>query len=156
MSIKLVNFKEVDYYIQLETRNWRNSEQVSRYFQLQNISEQTHKNWLEKLKHDPPDTIAFLIQYDNKFIGVTYFHSIDRIKRECNWGMYIYDTKIRGIGLGGKTLEMCLDYAKGQMGMDTIYLEVLNDNLRAISLYEKFGFEIICEKDNVKRYKKII
>jgi UDP-4-amino-4,6-dideoxy-N-acetyl-beta-L-altrosamine N-acetyltransferase len=146
--------KDVDYSIQLETRNWRNSGNVSKYFQLKYIDEQTHRNWLEQLKEENPKIIAFLIKYNEKYIGITYFHSIDYKNKVCDWGIYIYNENNRGLGLGQKALEVSLDYAKNNLKMKKVYLEVLEDNVRAKSLYKKLGFKFFQQKTNVLRFEK--
>ena len=46
-DIELINFLEVPYEIQLETRNWRNSNSVLKWFKIPFIDEETRKNWLE-------------------------------------------------------------------------------------------------------------
>lgn len=154
--IELVNFLDTSFEQQMKTRTWRNSEQVSKYFQIQYISEDTHKHWLEKLTEVPHKTIAFFIKKDNDFLGVTYFHSIDYSKAECDWGIYIYNSKYRGQGLGLQTLNKCLDFAKETLNMDTVFLDVLEDNVAAKKLYEKCNFKFSSIKNNVLRYERVL
>ena len=45
-------------------------------------------------------------------------------------------------GLGSRLLEMAIEYAKSH-GIEIINLEVRSDNVRAIHVYEKFGFRKI-------------
>lgn len=153
MSIKLVNFLDVPYDVQLEARNWRNQENVTRFFQIPHIDEQTHKNWLERLKDDNPKTIAFMIKCDEIYVGVAYFHSINYDEKIADWGMYISDKTLRGKGIGTETLTKCLEYAKKEINLQTVFLEVLENNTNAIKLYEKLGFKKTSQKDNVIRYK---
>lgn len=147
MNIVLVNFKKVPLELQLETRNWRNSDNVRRYFQIQNISLDEHKAWLKTLHNDEPKTIAFLIEYNNQPVGVTYFHSINNVENETDWGIYIYDSSVRGKGIGREVLNKCIDYATNNMKMKKMNLEVKSDNMHAIKLYEAVGFKLIKNKD---------
>ena len=48
----------------------------------------------------------------------------------------------RGLGLGRKMIDMCIDYAAGY-GYHTIYLETMPELKKAVSVYEKFGFEYL-------------
>lgn len=143
MNVTLINFKELPWTLQLQTRNWRNSENVRKYFQIQHISLNEHKSWLKTLNSNEAKAIAFLIKYNSKPVGVTYFHSINNIKKETDWGIYIYDTSTRGKGVGKKVLNKCIDYAVHNMKMKKIKLEVKNDNFHAIKLYESMEFKFI-------------
>ncbi len=155
MNVELISFLDIPYEVQMETRHWRNSEQVAKYFKIPYITEDVHKNWLHSLKQKMPKAVAFLIKVNGKNVGVTYFHSIDYKKKEADWGIYIYDSNLRGLGIGKKVLDSCLEYARKKISMSVIYLDVLKDNYRAISLYEAMGFVRIDLSDNVfLRYKK--
>ena len=152
-EVKLVNFLDVSYELQLQTRYWRNSSDVAKYFKIKNIEEDVHAKWLESLHREKPTTVAFMIEIDGEYIGVTYFHSINYDLGYADWGMYIYDTKHRGKGVGTKVLQNCIKYAKNVMHFNTLYLDVLNTNNPAIALYEKCGFRFVeKEKDNFLRY----
>lgn len=154
--LKLVNFLTQPLESQIATLEWRNSEQVSRWFQIKNIELDTHKKWLESLKNNNPRCIAFFIEYMGKFVGVTYFHSIDYSKKETDWGIYIYDIDLRGKGIGTEVLDQALDYARNEMKMNQVFLEVLSENHRAQKVYENAGF-VFCEQkdDGMQRYKHI-
>jgi UDP-4-amino-4,6-dideoxy-N-acetyl-beta-L-altrosamine N-acetyltransferase len=147
MQIKLVNLKDADYKLQLEVRNWRNSEHVAKYFQIPNIDEETHKNWLKSLNEEKPKNIAFLIEVDGKFVGLAYFLKIDYEIKQADWGMYIYNQDLRGRGIGATVIQKCIDFAR-RYDLIKIKLEVLNTNLGAIKLYEKSGFVFTKEKDD--------
>lgn len=154
-EIELINFLEVPYELQLETRNWRNCEKVAKWFKIPYINEATHIKWLESLKNDSPRNIAFIIKYKNEFIGVTYFHSIDYKKEEGDWGIYIYDENNRGHGFGYHALSESIKFAFETLKLKTLYLDVLNTNERAKKLYTKKGFKLISDKDTFLRYKLI-
>ncbi|HZH67538.1 MAG TPA: GNAT family N-acetyltransferase [Flavisolibacter sp.] len=49
---------------------------------------------------------------------------------------------VRGIGLGKKLIQQCIDFAK-QAGYQNIYLETMPELKQALKTYEKFGFEYI-------------
>lgn len=50
--------------------------------------------------------------------------------------------KARGIGLGKTLIENCIAYAK-EIGYKNLYLESMPELKRAISVYEKFGFQYL-------------
>ena len=137
---EFINFTEVDSDLQMETLTWRNSPQVTPFFQLQNISADTHKRWLASLQQQDPSNIAFLIRYDSANVGVTYFTKVDRSAKVCDWGIYLHRTEFRGLGLAQKSLAFCIDFASKQLGMTAMKLEVLKSNATAMHVYEKLGF----------------
>ena len=47
-----------------------------------------------------------------------------------------------GQGIGSSLMKELLDFSR-QSGLRTVSLEVRADNVRAISLYRKFGFDLI-------------
>lgn len=55
-------------------------------------------------------------------------------------GMAVHDD-FQGRGVGSALLVACLDLADRWLDLRRIELEVYTDNLAAIHLYEKFGFE---------------
>ena len=155
-EIKLINFLDIPFETQLKTRDWRNSEEVKKWFKIPYIEENTHKNWLVSLKEDFAKNIAFIISCNEKYVGVTYFHSIDYKRKEAEWGIYIHDSSTRGFGIGKIALKQCLEYAKNN-GFQKLYLSVLNSNKRAKALYESFGFKFLYseESDFEKYYKNL-
>lgn len=136
----------------METLEWRNSEDVAKWFQIKNIDENTHKNWLKSLENENPANIAFVIATDDSYVGVTYFHSIDYKQKQCDIGIYL--TKLRGQGIGKDVFKQMLEYAKNVLKADTVYLHVKSDNLRAIRLYKHFDFEPVEKCGDFIKYKK--
>ena len=153
-SAEFINLKNVPFVLKLKVREWRNSPQVSKFFQLSSIDLETHKNWLKSLDAPNPSTIAFLIQINKKYIGMAYFSSINYSEKTTNWGMYIYELNMRGIGIGKEVIRWSIKYAKNELSMALIRLEVLNNNKIAKSLYQNHGFSFIKEKKpNVLLYE---
>lgn len=54
--------------------------------------------------------------------------------------------ELKGKGLGTKTVEYCIQYAKDQ-GFKSIRLDVVPDNIPAKRLYEKCGFQYVGDVD---------
>lgn len=58
-----------------------------------------------------------------------------------------------GQGIGSKMFEQLIELARKYEGVSQIELEVVVDNERAISLYEKFGFKKVCVHPKSLRLK---
>ncbi len=150
MQVEFVNLKGVNRELQLKTREWRNASHVAKYFQIPYISLQTHIKWLNGLQEESPTTIAFLIKYEGRIAGLVYFSKINHIEHTTDWGMYIYEENMRGRGIGNKTLQWSIEFAKNSLKMKLVRLEVLLHNIGAMELYKKNGFQFIkSTKDNV-------
>lgn len=156
MNVKLISFLEVSLDLQLKTRNWRNQENVIPYFKIKNIREDMHLDWLKSMKSKKPKTIAFLIKIEEHYVGVTYFSYIDYVKRTSDWGIYIHDEKYRGKGVGKQVLMNCISYAKEEILIDVLFLDVLKTNVKAVRLYENCGFKKIDEENLFCRYQLIL
>lgn len=154
-EVVLVPFLEMPIEIQMESRNWRNRQDVAKYFKIQHIDIETHKKWLRGLCATAPRTIAFFIQYNQDLVGVTYFHSLNYTDKIADWGMYIYRPECRGRGIGHIVLQQCIDYARNVLKLRCLYLDVLQSNSRARSVYEDLGFVLTGASDgDFLRYKK--
>lgn len=150
--ISLENFLDVPYKLQLKTRNWRNSENVTKYFQIPYIEELVHKKWLNSLKEPSPRNVAFMIKSDNDYIGVTYFHSIDYKNKSADWGIYIYELNMRGKGIGTNVISKMINFSKNELKLNKLYLDVLETNKVAIKLYTHNGFRYLSKNGKFLRY----
>ena len=152
-TLTFINLKTVSSSIKKQILNWRNSNSVSKYFQIPYIDKQTHKEWLKKLDEVKPNVIAFLVKNNTNFIGLTYFSKINYTLNEADWGLYIYTEQYRHKGYGKIILKQIILYAQNSLKLNRIYLEVLKNNLSAIKLYERFNFVRIYETDKIYRYE---
>lgn len=101
---------------------------------LKNIDEL--KEFISKLE----DGIIFGI-YDNndKFIGYTSLSDF-KGKEECEFGIFILDKNYWGKGIGFEVINLMLDYAFNQLGVEKVTLSTSEFHDKAIRLYEKAGF----------------
>lgn len=90
---------------------------------------------------------------DGEHIGNCSFTGTNlcRYKHRVNMGIALYQ-KYTGMGLGKIMIEKLFSIAK-EKGFEQIELEVVADNKRAISLYEKLGFEVFGTFPNNLKYK---
>ena len=153
MNIQLIPLLDFPYEFRMKTREWRNSAQVSPYFKIKHINQETHARWLEHLDQQIPRTIAYVICYNDRHVGLTYMHSISRENGYADWGIYIHDPACRGKGVGKFTLQVCKEIARKQLGLHTLYLDVLKTNHAAVRLYESCNFVYQeDEEDGFARY----
>lgn len=86
----------------------------------------------------------FIAKKDGKIIGTADFrgNTRDRLKHRGEMGISLVKAEW-GKGVGKKLMESVIEFAKTEAQAEIISLEVRSDNIRAIKLYEKYGFEKI-------------
>ena len=73
-------------------------------------------------------------------IGITVLKDINLINRSAEIAIYIGDKKFRGKGFSKEATLETLHFGFYKLGLNRIFLKVLNDNKIAIKLYESIGF----------------
>ncbi len=105
-----------------------------------------------QLAHEPKDNNARSIVWEScKIVGWCDIASFNRPAFSHSGVLRMGILKeYRGTGLGTKLMQIVLDKGK-QMGLTRVELDVRDDNVNAIKLYQKFGFEIEGKKRNACR-----
>lgn len=90
-----------------------------------------------------PDNVQFLAKADGEIIGTA---SLNRKPRKMShrgeFGISVRKA-FWGCGAAQALMERILDFAE-ENGFEQLDLEVRSDNVRAIRLYEKYGFRKLC------------
>ncbi len=151
MDIEFKNILEVDESLQMMVREWRNSADVKKYmYSDHDISVEEHIKWLDSLKNSEKN-LAFVVFIDNNPIGIVSIVNINKTHKTSDWGFYIYDTSLRGKGIGTSVLEKLINYAFNSLNIDKLNCEAIITNIQVHKLYQKVGFK----EEGIKR-KNII
>lgn len=113
---------------------------------------ETYKKSKKKLK-----IMAFGI-HDNvslKVIGDIAINSIDLKNKHAEIGLTIGDKNYWGKGYGTDSVKTIINYCFSKLNLNKVYLDVWEDNERAIRCYKKCGFKVdgILRK-HIKKGKK--
>lgn len=90
------------------------------------------------------DEMLYVI-YDitlQKVVGHVGLYDINHRIRKTEFGILIGEDSCRGKGYGSLCLRYMLHVGFMEMGMNRIELTLLDGNMSALNLYEKFGFKI--------------
>jgi len=90
-----------------------------------------------------------VVKDGEKIIANGYIHSGSRERSRHKAELAISVLKeYWGQGIGSRLMTAMIDFAKSTKVVETVYLEVASENVRAIRLYEKIGFVRygICKK----------
>jgi len=137
-NIELINFTELSLEDKKMILEWRNHKDIRKYMYNQHIIPlKEHLDYIESLKNSK-DKIYFLVKRNGDNIGVIDFTEIK--KDSCYFGLY---SKPDLKGVGDTLLKTIIDYAFNNLKIQTLKLEVLESNIRAIKLYKRFKFKEI-------------
>lgn len=123
-------------------KDWRMMPEVTKYMYTDPvITEESQKIWFRSIKYD--QTVKYwIINYDDKDIGLLNINNIDNKNLRCDWAYYIADESMRGKGIG-KLIECNIyDYLFYTLNLRKVCCEVFAFNKKVIMLHEKFGAEI--------------
>lgn len=93
-------------------------------------------------ERQPPNFWPLVAEVEGRLVaasGVTR-HETNR-SHAAHVGMMVHD-ECQGMGIGSALMVAAADLAFNWLGLTRLQLEVYPDNVRAIGLYEKYGFEV--------------
>ncbi len=143
---------------------WMNDPQVRQYIgRFAPLSMAAEERWFEQQFGDL-DTYRFAIDLQDERrwrpIGICGLNAIDWHVRKAPLGIVIGEPEQWGHGYGTLALTLLLRFGFGELNLNRIELEALDDNPRAIRCYEKVGFqrEVVRREAGFKagRYRDLV
>jgi len=135
---------------------WRNDPELISHLgaAFSYTNEERDNAWYENYLKNRNTNVrcAIVRESDLKMVGVVYLLGINSINRSAELGIMIGNKEDRGCGVGYHAVNEMLRHAFMDLNLNRVSLAVLNENERAIRLYEKCGFtkEGVCRQ---ARYK---
>jgi len=99
------------------------------------------KSYLEKISNDKERIFAIIDLKDDKIIGGCGIHDINNINRTATLGIFIGETEERNKGKGTEAIMLLLDYGFNYLNLNSIKLDLMEFNHRALRCYQKCGFK---------------
>lgn len=125
---------------------WHNDERLYRYFSKTHrfVSMTVVEQWLRANMAYSNEAISFAIctSEDQTHIGNIYLRGIDWVARHAELALFIADPSHRSKGYGRGAIRLIIRHAFKDLNLRRLHLKTLQDNERAISLYEKCGFQV--------------
>ena len=85
----------------------------------------------------------FIAEKKGQVIGGAGIFPTDGLPADtCELVKMYLSAEARGMGLGKNMINHCLEVA-GELGFKQVYLETMPELKKAVSVYEKFGFEFL-------------
>lgn len=106
------------------------------------VTLEAEKKYLED-KNLNLNTIAFAIVdlETDKMVGTLSLEDVNYNNRTAVLGIFIGDENYRSNGYGTEAIKLLLDYGFNYVNLNSIKLDVLECNERAIKCYKKCGFK---------------
>jgi RimJ/RimL family protein N-acetyltransferase len=147
MEIDFVEY--TDIFLNLSW-SWLNNPEIKELTNTPTFTKEDQKRWFDDLKNKN-DYLIFGITYNDIPIGVCGLKNIN--KNDCEYWGYIGEKMYWGKGIGKIILKQMEKMAR-ELGIKTIYLNVIKTNDRAIFLYTRSGYSITSESDKTLTMNK--
>lgn len=148
---KQVKFESHEIILKLMTENEnqkycaiRNRVENRKWFTDGNVlSEQEQENWFKQYLVKESDYMFSIYNMQGDFLGGNAIYHIDFVQGIAEYGRLLKDTAVMYTkGTGYLATMAAIAIAKEQLQLQQLYLEVYQDNLVAVKIYERAGFEI--------------
>lgn len=97
--------------------------------------------YLETRNLDMEPAFAIVTLEDDKLIGSISLENINTSNRTAVLGIFIGDENYRSNGYGTEAIRLLLDFAFNYMNLNSIKLDLVSCNERALKCYKKCGFK---------------
>ena len=139
MEIKLRSLEKKDAPLMLE---WMHDHEVTHYLKLDgdNATMDSVLTFIENAIHSTEQNLHYAIADENNlYLGTISLKNIDREKSEAELAIVLHRDSM-GKGAATRAIQQVLNIAFQELKLNKVYLNVLQDNKRAVKLYEKLGF----------------
>ena len=149
MRVKLVRYTA--RYLQ-HSWDWLKDDEIRFLTDSSNFTMEEQTTWYKNLKRKR-NYIIWGVEYDSKPIGACGLKNI--CETDCEYWGYIGEKQYWGQGLGTEMMFLVEERVR-QLGKGSIFLKVIHENQRAISLYKKQGFITESETENIIVMRKFL
>jgi RimJ/RimL family protein N-acetyltransferase len=124
--------------------DWLNDEEVNRYLEIfAPYTEAQLQQYLDSVERNQKLLFwAIHLKNDNKHIGNIKIDPINRFHGFGEYGIMMGDRSEWGKGYAAEASKTVIDYCFEKEKLRKITLGVVEENVAAVNLYKKLGFEI--------------
>jgi RimJ/RimL family protein N-acetyltransferase len=146
MAMETVYLRALELDDLERTYKWHNDPELYRTLggQFHYVSRATEEEWLRKKQAYSPQEVnlAICLTSTQQHIGNFYIREIDWIARHASLHVLIGETIQRGKGYGTVANHLVVKYAFQNLGLNRLWVSVLEDNQPSLKLFEKCGFTV--------------
>ncbi len=123
---------------------WINNPELRDFIALRFAkSVRNEREWIAALTaKEPPSDIAFGIELKRgrRLIGIVGLHQISWVHRRGVTGIFLCPPSMRGKGYGTEAKNLMIDYAFGEIALQSLWAMALEANHASIHALEKQGY----------------
>ena len=137
---RLIPLVYLDRKIQLQVLNIRNEKHVREWMYTQGtITTEEHLSWVEQLKNDQSQLYLIIVNDSTLPLGAVNIKKIDKTNKNAELGFYKTQNSNEK-GLITKSLSAIINYSFNVLGLEKMYTQVFEGNLKSINIHKKLGF----------------
>lgn len=102
------------------------------------------KIFINNTKKDKYNVNLAIVDENDIYMGTVSLKNLNYIRKDAEFAITIR-TCAMGKGFGVFAMKEIMKYAFNVLNLESVYWNVLSDNIRAINLYNKLGFKQISE-----------
>lgn len=122
-------------------RSWRNDPKISQYMEYkEHITAEMQANWFKKI--DNENNHYFIIEHEDKDVGLINIRDVDFVKQEGEGGIFIYDDELLNSTVSFQAVLVLLDFGFQDLELKQMVAHILKDNKRAIQYNRALGFKM--------------
>ncbi len=107
--------------------------------QVREITPEAAEAWVQS---QAAEQYAWVIEVDGGLIGAIRLHTVNHAYKRAQIAIGLLDPARLGQGLGTEAMQVLATHAFDTMGLHRLGCRVLSFNERALSSYQKVGFEL--------------
>ncbi len=148
MSNKQNEFEIIKYGVHLTrlrhediemVRNWRNSPEIANNMAFRDhITPEMQEKWFSSIENS--NNFYFLVNVQRKPIGLVNLKNVDYDRLDAEGGAFIGIPEAAEAFSGLRAALAIYDFGFEAIGLKSIYIHVLRDNIGAIRLNKMIGF----------------
>jgi RimJ/RimL family protein N-acetyltransferase len=136
------------------TMSWRNRDDVRTWFKnSQIITTDQHQAWFAQYSARDDDFL-FVVEAQGRLVGQASVYGIDREAGTAEVGRFLVAPEAAGRGYIGLACRELLRFCADTLDLKSVFLEVKEDNARAIGIYARNGFREEARADGMIRMSR--
>lgn len=122
----------------LETvRQWRNDDETSQFMEFREvITEEEQQKWFSSIQN----AYYFVIKANSTEVGLIDLKKIDPVNKTAESGLLIGNKSFVGTGIALGASVLLLDFAFGELGLETVTAKISRKNTEAQKYNQLLGF----------------